>query len=206
MPILRNRHSSVSTTTDVPAPGFGPATPMGLPLATPSTPPGSRFAIAPWGRPWFQPKLDACERRALEEVAARERRAAGEATATAVRCYCESEAFPGDVRAYMAEHAEESYQALKTTRAGKQCVTLDGLHMQDLGEYDMQREIYSGLRRRDTTFNPVAWGLPAKLLDLEPLATPATSPGASGTGVATGANLFSSLTLGLGGAFDTALD
>nr|GLL21714.1 uncharacterized protein LOC109181117 [Ipomoea trifida] len=103
-------------------------------------------------------------------------------------------------------YAEESYQALKTTRAGKQCVTLDGLHMQDLGEYDMQREIYSGLRRRDATFDPVAWGLLAELMDPEPLATPATSPGASGTRVATGADFFFGLTLGLGGAVDTALD
>nr|GMC69101.1 tubby-related protein 1-like isoform X1 [Ipomoea batatas] len=122
-------------------------------------------------------QLVACERRALEEAAARDRRAAEEATATAVRCYRESEAFPRDVRAYMAEHAEESYQALKTTRAGK-----------------------------DATFDPVAWGLPAELMDPEPLATPATSPGASGIGVATGADLFSGLTLGLGGAVDTALD
>nr|GMD96275.1 DEAD-box ATP-dependent RNA helicase 38-like [Ipomoea batatas] len=77
-----------------------------------------------------------CERRVLEE-ADRERIATDEAAATAVRQYCESEAFPGDVRSYIVDYAVESYEVLKATRAGKRCVTIDGVHMYDLGEYDI---------------------------------------------------------------------
>nr|GMC79760.1 tubby-related protein 1-like isoform X1 [Ipomoea batatas] len=110
------------------------------------------------------------------------------------------------VRTYMSEHAEESYGMLKATRVGKRCVTMDCAHMHDLGEYDMQREIYSGLRRRDASFDPVAWGLPSELMDPEPPTGPATSLGTSGTGIVVGGDPFLGLTLGLGGAVDTALD
>nr|GMC80163.1 tubby-related protein 1-like isoform X2 [Ipomoea batatas] len=125
-----------------------------------------------------------------EHMAARERRALEEKRAA-------EEA---------SEHAEESYLMLKATRAGKRCVTMDCAHMHDLGEYDMQHEIYSGLRRRDASFDPVAWSLPSKLIDPESPTGPATSLGTSGTGVVAGGDPFLGLTLGLGGAIDTALD
>nr|GMD59833.1 tubby-related protein 1-like isoform X1 [Ipomoea batatas] len=141
------------------------------------------------------------EKRALEE-----KRAAEEASATAVRRYRESKAYPVDVRAYIPDHAEESYGVLKATRAGKRCVTRECAHMHDLGEYDMQQAIYSSLRRRDVTFDPEAWGLPLELMDLEPRAEPTTSHSESGTEVVTGDDPFPGLTLGLSGAVDTQLD
>nr|GLL21538.1 DEAD-box ATP-dependent RNA helicase 38-like [Ipomoea trifida] len=121
--------------------------------------------------------MAARERRVLEE-----KRAAEETSVTDVRRYRESEAFPGDVRTYMSEHAEESYGMLKATRAGKSCVTMDCAHMHDLGD------------------------LPSELINPEPPTGPATSLGTSRTGVVTSGDLFLGLTLGLGGAVDTALD
>nr|GMC69230.1 tubby-related protein 1-like isoform X1 [Ipomoea batatas] len=165
------------------------------------------------GRPDYRSLLETVVRygamgRALASTqgALEEKRAAEEASVAAVRRYRESEAFPEDVRTYMSEHAEESYGMLKATRVGKRCVTMDCAHMHDLGEYDMQREIYSGLRRRDASFDPVAWGLPSELMDPEPPTGPATSLGTFGTGIVVGGDPFLGLTLGLGGAVDTALD
>nr|GMC85981.1 tubby-related protein 1-like isoform X2 [Ipomoea batatas] len=141
------------------------------------------------------------ERRALEG-----QRAAEEASAVAVTCYRESAAFPVDVRAYISEHAKESYGVLKATKAGKRYVTMEAAHMADIGEYDMQHKIYTQLRCQDPTFDPEAWGLPLELMDPEPQAEPVASDGASGTGAAIGDDPFPGLALGLGGAADTPLD
>nr|GMD47517.1 tubby-related protein 1-like isoform X1 [Ipomoea batatas] len=157
-------------------------------------------------------QMDLRERRALEgQRAAEERALAGqraveEASAVAVTHYRESSAFPVDVRAYISEHVEESYGALKATRAGKRYVAMEAAHMTDIGEYDMQHKIYTQLRCRDPTFDPEAWGLPLELMDPEPQPEPVASHGASGTGAALGDDPFPGLALGLGGATDTPLD
>nr|GMD68484.1 tubby-related protein 1-like isoform X2 [Ipomoea batatas] len=143
------------------------------------------------------------ERRALEgQRAAEERALAGqrvaeEASAVAVTLYRESAAFPVDVRAYISEHVEESYGALKATRAGKRYVAMEAAHMADIGEYDMQHKIYTQLRCRDPSFDPEAWGFPLELMDPEPQTEPAASHGASGTGAAIGDDSFPDPALGL---------
>nr|GMD72169.1 tubby-related protein 1-like isoform X2 [Ipomoea batatas] len=141
------------------------------------------------------------ERRALEG-----QRAAEERSAMAVSRYRESSAFPVDVRAYISEHVEESYDALKATRAGSRYVAMESAHMADIGEYDMQHKIYTQLRCRDPSFDPEAWGLPLELIDPEPQIETAASHGASGTGAALGDDPFPGLALGLGGAADIPLD
>nr|GMD45808.1 tubby-related protein 1-like isoform X2 [Ipomoea batatas] len=152
------------------------------------------------------------ERRALEGQSATEeralagQRAAEEASAVAVTRYRESSAFPVNVQTYISEHVEESYGALKATRAGMRYVAMEAAHMSDIGEYDMQHKIYTQLRCRDPTFDPEAWGLPLELMDLEPQTEPAASHDASGTGAALGDDPFPGLALGLGGAVDTPLD
>nr|GMD09610.1 tubby-related protein 1-like isoform X2 [Ipomoea batatas]GMD09611.1 tubby-related protein 1-like isoform X2 [Ipomoea batatas] len=147
-----------------------------------------------------------------EQMALRERRAlegqkaAEERSAMAVTRYRESSAFPVDVRAYISEHVEESYEVLKATRAGSRYVAMEAAHMADIGEYDMQHKIYTQLRCRDPSFDPEAWGLPLELMDPEPQIETAASHGASRTGAALGDDPFSGLALGLGGAADTPLD
>nr|GMD22362.1 tubby-related protein 1-like isoform X1 [Ipomoea batatas] len=110
------------------------------------------------------------------------------------------------IEAYISEHVEESYGVLKATRAGKRCVTREAAHMAEIGEYDIQQTIYTGLRRRDPTFDPEAWGLPLELMDPEPRAESAASHGTSRTGAAVGDDPFPGLAFGLGGAADTPLD
>nr|GLL41919.1 uncharacterized protein LOC109181117 [Ipomoea trifida] len=145
------------------------------------------------------------EKRALEGQRAAEERSAM-AVSMAVSRYRESSAFPVDVRAYISEHVEESYEALKATRAGSRYVAMEAAHMADIGEYDMQHKIYTQLRCRDPSFDPEAWGLPLELMDPEPQIETAASHGASGTGAAVGDDPFPGLALGLGGAADTPLD
>nr|GLL21196.1 uncharacterized protein LOC109181117 [Ipomoea trifida] len=82
------------------------------------------------------------EKRALEGQRAAEERSAM-AVSMAVSRYRESSAFPVDVRAYISEHVEESYEALKATRAGSRYVAMEAAHMADIGEYDMQHKIYT---------------------------------------------------------------
>nr|GLL21867.1 uncharacterized protein LOC109181117 [Ipomoea trifida] len=112
------------------------------------------------------------EKRALEG-----QRAAEERSAMAVSRYRESSAFPVDVRAYISEHVEESYEALKATRAGSRYVAMEAAHMADI----------------DPSFDPEAWGLPLELMDPEPQIEIAASHGASGTGAALGDDPFLAL-------------
>lgn len=85
--------------------------------------------------------------------------------------YRESEAFQKDVEDYVALHMEDLVTRWFATEAGRERIAAEGLLMYDVGQYAMQRDIYTALGRRDATFDPLAWGLPAKLANPDPAAS-----------------------------------
>nr|GMC95872.1 tubby-related protein 1-like isoform X2 [Ipomoea batatas] len=83
----------------------------------------------------------------------------------------ESEAFQKDVEDYVALHMEDLVTRWFAIEAGRERIAAEGLLMYDVGQYAMQRDIYIAFGRRDATFDPLAWGLPAKLANPDPVAS-----------------------------------